>query len=42
MCYFEGALVSGVLTAGNVIGAKNPFSLIDDIKETRGNNMYKR
>ena len=41
MCYFEGALVSGVLSAVNIIGAKNTSSLIDDTKEAHGNKMYK-
>ena len=38
-CGFGGALVGGVLTAGKVLGAKNPFSLIDDIKEAHGDEM---
>ena len=32
-CGFGGALVGGVLTAGKILGVKNPFSLVHDIKE---------
>ena len=37
ICGFGGALAGGVMSAGKILGLKNPFSIIDEINESRLN-----